>query len=130
MSDTLFSKIINREIPADIIYEDDDCFAIRDINPQAPVHVLVIPKEPIAKISDTSESDSKLLGHLLIVASNMARDEGYGDTFRLVINNGEGAGQSVFHIHVHLLAGRGFPGLPGKSPVARFFYLILITDLS
>jgi len=113
MSDTLFSKIINRDIPADIIYEDDDCLAIRDINPQAPVHVLVIPKEPIAKISDTSESDSKLLGHLLIVASNIARDEGYGDTFRLVINNGEGAGQSVFHIHVHLLAGRGFSWPPG-----------------
>ena len=113
MTDTLFSKIINREIPADIVYEDDLCLAFRDVNPQAPVHILVIPKQPIAKIADATESDQSLLGHLLLKAGEIAREQGYADTFRLVINNGEGAGQSVFHLHVHILAGRDFSWPPG-----------------
>ena len=113
MSDTLFSKIIEREIPADIVFEDEQCLAIRDINPQAPVHILVIPKKPIEKVANATNSDEELLGHLLIVASQIAKDEGYEDAFRLVVNNGEDAGQSVFHLHVHILAGRSFTWPPG-----------------
>ena len=113
MTDTLFSKIIKREIPADIVYEDDLCLAFRDINPQAPVHILLISKQEIAKVSDATESDQSLLGHLLLKAGEIARDQGYPDTFRLVVNNGEGAGQTVFHLHVHILAGRDFSWPPG-----------------
>jgi histidine triad (HIT) family protein len=113
MSETLFQKIINREIPADIVYEDELCLAFRDINPQAPVHILVIPKKPVPKLADASDSDSELLGHLLLAASNIAKQEGYEDAFRLVINNGEKAGQAVFHLHVHVLAGRSFGWPPG-----------------
>lgn len=113
MTDTLFSKIINREIPADIVYEDDLCLAFRDINPQAPVHILVIPKQPIAKIVDATESDQSILGHLILKAGEIAKQEGYADAFRLVINNGEKAGQTVFHLHVHILAGRDFSWPPG-----------------
>jgi histidine triad (HIT) family protein len=113
MTDTLFSKIIARQIPADIVYEDDLCLAFRDINPQAPLHILVVPKRPIPKVVDATEADKDLLGHLLIAASKIASDEGYGDAFRLVINNGEEAGQSVFHLHVHILAGRHFTWPPG-----------------
>ena len=113
MSDTLFSKIINREIPADIVYEDDQCLAFRDINPQAPVHILVIPKNPVDRIANATEKDEAMLGHLLTVASKIAKDEGFADAFRLVINNGEGAGQTVFHLHIHILAGRGFSWPPG-----------------
>jgi len=113
MTDTIFSKIIARQIPADIVYEDDLCLAFRDVNPQAPVHILVVPKNPIPMVVDATDSDKDLLGHLLIVASRIANDEGYGDAFRLVINNGEKAGQSVFHLHVHILAGRNFTWPPG-----------------
>ena len=113
MSDTLLSKIINREIPADIVYEDDLCLAFRDINPQAPVHVLVIPKKPIVKVADADQEDQSLLGHLLLKAGEIARQEGCGDAFRLIINNGEGAGQTVFHLHVHILGGRNFNWPPG-----------------
>ena len=113
MSDTLFSKIIDREIPADIVYEDEKCLAFRDINPQAPVHILVVPKKPIDRVVNASENDEAILGHLLTVASNIAKDEGFEDAFRLVINNGEGAGQTVFHLHVHILAGRNFSWPPG-----------------
>ena len=113
MTDTLFSKIIARQIPADIVYEDELCLAFRDINPQAPVHILIIPKNPIPKVIDATESDKGLLGHLLIIAGKIATKEGYGDAFRLVINNGENAGQSVFHLHVHILAGRNFSWPPG-----------------
>ena len=108
MAETLFSKIINREIPADIVYEDDLCLAFNDVNPQAHVHILLIPKQPIAKIADAIESDQSLLGHLLLKAGEIAREQGYGDAFRLVVNNGEGAGQTVFHLHIHILAGRSF----------------------
>lgn len=113
MSETLFSKIINREIPADIVFEDEQCLAFRDVNPQAPVHILVIPKEPIAMLSDALEEDESLLGHLLTMASKIAKQEGFGEAFRLVVNNGEDAGQSVFHLHVHILAGRSFGWPPG-----------------
>ena len=113
MSDTLFSKIIQREIPADIVYEDEQCLAFRDINPQAPVHILVIPKKPLTMVSDATDGDQTLLGHLLMTASKIAKQEGYGEAFRLVVNNGEEAGQQVFHLHVHILAGRSFAWPPG-----------------
>ena len=113
VSETLFTKIINREIPADIVYEDDSCLAFRDINPQAPVHILIVPKKPIAKISDATEDDQALLGHLMLKAAEVAQQEGYGDAFRLIVNNGEAVGQQVFHIHIHILAGRGFSWPPG-----------------
>ena len=113
MSETLFSKIIDREIPADIVYEDELCLAFRDVNPQAPVHILVIPKKPIPMLTDATEEDQSLLGHLLITASKIAKRDGFGEAFRLVINNGEDGGQSVFHLHVHILAGRPFAWPPG-----------------
>ena len=113
MSETIFTKIINREIPADIVYEDDRCLAFRDISPQAPVHILLIPKKPIVKLADATEEDADLLGHLCLTAGKIARDEGVGDAFRLVTNNGEGAGQSVFHLHLHILGGRGMDWPPG-----------------
>ena len=113
MSDTLFSKIIQREIPADIVYEDEQCLAFRDINPQAPVHILVIPKKPLTMVSDATDGDQALLGHLLMTASKIAKQEGFGEAFRLVVNNGKDAGQEVFHLHVHILAGRSFAWPPG-----------------
>lgn len=112
MSETIFAKIINREIPADIIHEDDQCLAFRDVNPQAPTHFLVIPKKPIAKLSDSGSDDQPLLGHLLLVASQVAKAEGLED-FRLNINNGAGASQTVFHLHIHVLGGRSFSWPPG-----------------
>ncbi len=108
MTDTLFGKIINREIPADIVYEDDLCLAFRDIDPQAPVHILLIPKQPIVKVSDAAETDQSLLGHLLLKAGEIAKEQGHEDAFRLVVNNGAAAGQTVFHLHIHILAGREF----------------------
>lgn len=113
MSDTLFSKIINREIPADIVYEDDQCLAFKDINPQAPVHILLIPKKPVAMLSEARADDQALLGHMMLKAPEIAREQGYGEAFRLVMNNGEKAGQSVFHIHLHILAGRPLSWPPG-----------------
>lgn len=109
---TLFEKIIAREIPADIVHEDDLCIAFRDIQPQAPTHVLVVPKKAIAKVSDATPSDEPLLGHLLTTAARVAEAEGL-DGFRLVVNNGASAGQSVFHIHVHVLGGRSLNWPPG-----------------
>tara|TARA_B100001996_G_C18602277_1_gene570309 strand:- start:101 stop:442 length:342 start_codon:yes stop_codon:yes gene_type:complete len=113
MSDTLFTKIINREIPADIVYEDDLCLAFKDINPQAPLHILVIPKKPIAMISNATNDDENLLGHLFLKAGDIARDQGYGEAYRLVVNNGEDAGQTVFHLHIHIIAGRSLKWPPG-----------------
>ena len=104
---TLFTRIIEREIPADIVYEDDLCIVINDISPQAPVHMLVIPRKPIVKLADAAEEDKSLLGHLMWVAGEVARQAGVADGFRLVVNNGEGAGQTVFHLHLHVLANRG-----------------------
>ncbi len=113
MSETLFTKIIEREIPADIVYEDDQCLAFRDINPKAPMHILVIPKKVIPKLVDAQNDDDSLLGHLMIVAAKVASDEGYADAFRLVVNNGAAVGQSVFHLHLHILGGRDFMWPPG-----------------
>lgn len=108
MSESIFSKIIDGDIPAEKLYEDEHCIAIRDINPQAPVHVLVIPRTPIEKLSDASESDKALLGHLMWAAGEVARQLGVEDAFRLIVNNGEGAGQTVFHLHLHIIAGGTF----------------------
>lgn len=110
---TLFTKIIQREIPADIVYEDDLCLAFRDINPQAPTHVLLIPKREIARLADAGEEDGALMGHLLLAANRVARELGVDKAFRLVVNNGADAGQSVFHLHLHILAGRPFHWPPG-----------------
>ena len=113
MSETLFEKIINRDIPADIVYEDDLSIVIKDIQPQAPVHLLIIPKKPITKLSDSLEEDRDVLGHLMLVAKKVAKDLNLDDTFRIVINNGAKAGQSVFHLHLHLLSGRSLSWPPG-----------------
>ena len=110
---TIFGKVISREIPADIVYEDERCLAFRDINPQAPTHVLLIPKKELARLSDATAEDEALLGHMMVVAGKIARDLGIDDAFRLVVNNGAAAGQSVFHLHLHLLAGRRFDWPPG-----------------
>ena len=110
---TIFGKIISREIPATIVYEDDHCLAFRDINPQAPTHVLLIPKKEIPRLVDASDDDQALLGHLMLAAVKVARQLGVGDAFRLVVNNGAEAGQSVFHRHLHILAGRHLTWPPG-----------------
>ncbi len=112
MADTLFAKIIRREIPADIVYEDELCLAFRDINPQAPVHVLLIPKKPLVKLSEAEPEDQALLGHLMLAATRIAQQLGLVD-YRLVTNNGAGAGQSVFHLHLHILGGRAMHWPPG-----------------
>ena len=106
MEDTIFGKITRGEIPTEFLYEDDHCVAIRDINPQAPTHVLIIPRKPIPRLVDSEAEDQELLGHLLLVAGRLADKLGVGEAFRLVINNGEGGGQTVFHLHLHILAGR------------------------
>lgn len=106
--DSIFTKIMNGEIPADVLYEDDFCFCIKDINPQAPTHVLVIPRKPIPKLADADESDKALLGHLLLSVGDIARKLGIEEAFRVCINNGEHAGQTVFHLHLHILAGKKF----------------------
>jgi histidine triad (HIT) family protein len=110
---TIFGKIIRREIPADIVYEDESCLAFRDINPQAPTHVLIISKKEIATLIDVKPEDQALLGHLVLAANKIARQLKVEKAFRLVINNGLEAGQSVFHLHLHLLAGRTFRWPPG-----------------
>ena len=106
MTDTIFGKITRGEIPTEFLYEDDLCVVIRDIHPQAPTHVLIIPRKPIPKLADAALEDQALLGHLLLVAGKVAEQLGVDDAFRLVINNGEGGGQTVFHLHLHILAGR------------------------
>ena len=111
---TLFEKIIAREIPADIVFEDQHCLAFRDISPKAPVHILVVPKRVIARVAESGVSDSALLGHLLVTAAQIARAEGIAESgFRLVINNGPDGGESVPHLHVHLLGGRPMAWPPG-----------------
>ena len=102
--DTLFTRIIKREIPAEIVYEDDLCIAINDIAPQAPVHVLLIPKRQIPRLADATESERAILGHLMLVAGDISRQLGVDEAFRLVVNNGADAGQTVFHLHLHILA--------------------------
>jgi histidine triad (HIT) family protein len=110
---TIFAKIINREIPADIVYEDDLSLAFRDVRPQAPVHILVIPKQPLAQIELMTPADKALLGHLFWVATEVARQQGITNGYRLVINNGVDGGQTVYHLHIHLLAGRALGWPPG-----------------
>jgi histidine triad (HIT) family protein len=111
---TLFEQIINREVPAQIIHEDDQCVAFRDINPQAPIHVLVIPKKAIPRLGEATDSDETLLGHLLLTAAEVAKREGIAENgYRLVVNQGWHAGESVPHLHVHLLGGRQMKWPPG-----------------
>ncbi|MEI6082875.1 MAG: histidine triad nucleotide-binding protein [Verrucomicrobiota bacterium] len=112
MADNIFAKIIAKQIPATIVFEDDRVLAFRDVNPQAPVHILVVPKPDIANVSATR--DEVMLGHLLTVAADIARQEGIDSTgYRLVINKGRDAGESVPHLHVHLLGGRSLNWPPG-----------------
>ena len=113
MADTLFTKILNKQIPATIIYEDELCFAINDINPQAPVHLLLIPKKPVDRLANAQTEDQALLGHLLLAVGKITRELKIDGAFRLVVNNGADAGQSVFHLHLHILAGRPLHWPPG-----------------
>jgi len=111
---TLFEKIAAREIPADIVFEDDLCLAIRDIAPKAPVHILIVPKHCIPRVAGAAAEEAPLLGHLLLTAAAIAKSEGVSDSgFRLVINNGPDGGETVPHLHVHLLGGRGLGWPPG-----------------
>jgi histidine triad (HIT) family protein len=113
MAETLFTRIINRQIPADIVYEDEHCIAIKDVNPQAPVHLLLIPKKPIDRLSNAQAEDQALLGHLMLAVARITRELEIENAFRLTVNNGADAGQSVFHLHLHILAGRPFNWPPG-----------------
>ena len=114
MSDkTLFQRIADREIPADIVYEDDQCLAFRDINPQAPTHILVVPLKPIPTLNDLTPEDERLVGHLFVVAQKLAKQEGLTKGYRTVFNCGDDAGQTVYHIHLHLLGGRSLAWPPG-----------------
>jgi len=111
---TLFEKIIARQIPADIVYEDDLVLALRDIKPGAPVHILVVPKKPIARIAEAQPEDQKVLGHILLKAAEIAEKAGLKENgYRLVINNGRDAGESVPHLHCHILGGRYMSWPPG-----------------
>jgi histidine triad (HIT) family protein len=110
---TLFEKIIAREIPANIVFEDDLCLAFRDISPQAPTHILVVPKKQIPRVSAASPEDQGLLGHLLLTATKIARTENLAEGFRIVINNGSHGGETVPHLHIHLLGGRHLLWPPG-----------------
>ena len=114
MDKTLFQKIADKEIPASIVYEDDLCVCFRDISPQAPTHLLLIPRKPIARIAEAAESDAALLGHLMVKAGEIARKEGLdAQGFRLVINNGPDGGEAVPHLHIHILGGRKMTWPPG-----------------
>ncbi|KAL3884249.1 hypothetical protein ACJMK2_030466 [Sinanodonta woodiana] len=110
---TIFSKIVDKKIPADIIFEDNQCVVFRDVNPQGPVHFLVVPRKPIPGLSDVQDGDELLLGHLLIVAKKMAEKEKLLDGYRLVINNGRHGAQSVHHLHIHVIGGRQMNWPPG-----------------
>ena len=114
MTDCLFCSILNGEIPADLVYSDNEVIAFKDIHPQAPIHILVIPRKHITLVSDIGEKDEMLAGHMLKVAGDIARREGFEESgYRLVLNCRESAGQSVFHIHLHILSGRSFDWPPG-----------------
>jgi histidine triad (HIT) family protein len=113
MADTIFARIIRGEIPARIVHDDDLCLAFHDVAPQAPVHVLVIPKQPIASLAVATEADATLLGHLMVVATKVAATLGLADGYRLVVNCGRDGGQTVDHLHVHLLGGRAMGWPPG-----------------
>lgn len=115
--ETIFTKIINKEIPADIVYEDDLALAFKDINPQAPFHCLIIPKKAIATINDITEGDRELVGHLYFVAAKLAKENGFADDgYRVVMNCNDNGGQTVYHIHLHMLAGKamGWPPYTDK----------------
>lgn len=115
MAETIFSKIIRREIPADVVYEDDDVLAFRDINPQAPVHVLIIPKAEIATVNDIQPGQAELVGKLVLAAQRIAADEGIAeDGYRLVINCNRHGCQEVFHLHLHLIGGRQLHGISAR----------------
>jgi histidine triad (HIT) family protein len=111
-TETIFGRILRGEIPCDQVYADDQCIAFRDVAPQAPVHLLVIPREPVVNLINAQHSQAELLGHLLLVAARVARQEGL-ESFRTVINSGAEAGQTVFHLHVHVLGGRPLAWPPG-----------------
>jgi histidine triad (HIT) family protein len=110
---SIFTKIIQREIPAEIVYEDELCLAFKDIHPQAPIHLLLIPKKPIETLSDAKAEDLELLGHLMLKAPQILKEQGAENGFRVVINNGVEGGQEVYHLHLHLLAGRRLQWPPG-----------------
>lgn len=112
-TETIFSKIIRKEIPADIVYEDNLAIAFKDVNPQAPVHLLVIPKQPIAQLADAESQDHALMGHLLLTAKRVAEQAGLTNGYRVVINTGEDGGQTVYHLHLHILGGRPMMWPPG-----------------
>ena len=112
MGDTIFGRIARGEAQADLVYEDERALAFRDVNPQAPVHLLVIPRKPIARLSEAADEDGELLGHLCRVATRVAREAGLED-FRVVVNDGAGAGQTVFHLHLHVIGGRALSWPPG-----------------
>jgi histidine triad (HIT) family protein len=112
VSDTIFGRIARGELPARIVYEDDRCLAFHDVAPQAPVHLLVIPRQPIARLTAAAPDDEALLGHLLLVAAQVAREAGLTDA-RFVVNDGAGAGQTVFHLHIHVLGARPLTWPPG-----------------
>ncbi len=116
---TLFQKIMDREEPGEILYEDDQCVALRDINPQAPTHVLIVPRKPIPTLDDLSEQDEPLVGHLFLVAQKVAADEGLTNGYRTVFNNGSDANQTVAHIHLHLIGGRKIFCLRAKDAERR-----------
>jgi histidine triad (HIT) family protein len=113
MTDTLFAKIIRREIPADIVYEDDLCLAFRDIAPQAPVHILLIPKKPLVNLDSVEPEDQALLGHLMVTIRAIAAQANLGNGYRVVTNCGVDAGQTVYHLHFHILGGRSLAWPPG-----------------
>jgi len=110
---TIFKKIIDKEIDADVVYEDDQCLAFRDIDPQAPVHVLVIPKKEIASVAEIADEDAALIGHMWVVIRNLAKELGLADGYRVVVNCGKHGGQAVDHLHYHLLGGRQMKWPPG-----------------
>ena len=110
---TIFKRIIDKEIPADIVFEDDLCLAFRDVSPQAPTHVLVIPKKEIASLADAEDCDSELLGHLLTTTRKVAHSLGLENGYRTIINTGEEGGQSVHHLHIHIMGGRNLSWPPG-----------------
>lgn len=113
MSKTLFQRIADREIPAQIVYEDDQVVAFRDINPQAPTHILIVPRKPIARIGEAAAEDQAVLGHLLLKAAEVARQVGLTNGYRLVFNNGRDGGEAVPHLHCHILGGRALGWPPG-----------------
>ena len=111
---TIFKKIIDKEIPADIVHEDEQCIAFRDIDPKAPTHIILIPKKEIPSMAEIDENDKELIGHLYLVASKIAKDEGVSDSgYRLVVNTNKEGGQEVYHLHIHLLGGRQMNWPPG-----------------